>query len=444
MKQSRKIALSAILREESIDEHICGGGFLYPLYFFMVDLFKEVFLFMKFLKLMNRYKIVIILFCFTFFLFGYFITDYFINNQYARYRYNFIADTESVECLLDENFYDQVFAKIEEHNLQAEQDSSLKKISYAKIDYKDMLQSAKIEKQDTHFTLSIKKKFFPNLVSSSTGKVNQSENRVKNYFNLIGSYTNYNMEFISVELLNNQNPYWIGGYCALSSLVISVIGLGIYLIYKKDFVVIEDNINVYTSIFHRKYWKESMGFINSVKKMCTISILFACMLICKLIPIPSGFGNLGISFTYLFFGVICWIYGPCCGLFIGFCSDILGYFIHPSGMFFMGYTLDAMLAGFIYGVCFYKKRITFANCLVARIFVNLFVNVGLGSLWWKIIYHLDFDAYLTYVTFTSLPKNLLYLLPQSILLFLLFKALSKTLASLNLIDKSVSENINLF
>ncbi|MDE6407384.1 MAG: folate family ECF transporter S component, partial [Anaeroplasmataceae bacterium] len=209
-------------------------------------------------------------------------------------------------------------------------------------------------------------------------------------------------------------------------------------------IEVEDNQVVYKSIFHKSYWKDSIGFINNVKKMCTISILFACMILCKFLPIPSGFGSLGISFTYLFFGIICWIYGPLCGIFIGFCSDILGYFINPGGIFFMGYTLDAMLAGFMYGICFYKKRITFANCFIARAFVNLFINVGLGSLWWKMIYNLDWDAYLTYMSLTSLPKNILYLLPQSILLFILFKAISKPLASFGLIDQRVSENISLF
>ena len=146
----------------------------------------------------------------------------------------------------------------------------------------------------------------------------------------------------------------------------------------------------------------------------------------------------------MFFATICLIYGPICGLFIGFCSDVIGYFIHPSNVFFLGYTLDAMLSGFIYGLCFYKKRITFANCFIARFFVNIFINVGLGSLWWKILYKLNFEAYLAYMGLTSFPKNVLYLLPQSILLFLVIKALSKPLTSFGLIDQKISENIGLF
>ena len=92
----------------------------------------------------------------------------------------------------------------------------------------------------------------------------------------------------------------------------------------------------------------------------------------------------------------------------------------------------------------YKKRITLMNCITARVVVNLFVNVGLGSIWWKTIYNLNWEAYQTYVLLTSLPKNVLYLLPQSILLYLLFKAIAKPLSSFGLIDERISENVKLF
>ena len=171
------------------------------------------------------------------------------------------------------------------------------------------------------------------------------------------------------------------------------------------------------------------------------------MLVCKLIPIPSGFGNLGLSFTYLFFSMISMIYGPIAGLVIGIFSDVLGYFIGgASGMFFPGYTLDAMLAGFVYGLCFYKTKLTFAKCLYARLIVNLFVNVVMGSLWYCIVYVGDFtfDSYLTYVTIISLPKNLIYLLPQTILLFIVLRAMTRPFAAFGLIDQRIRDHVTLF
>lgn len=399
---------------------------------------------MKFLRLISQYIISIIVSILVIFLAGFFITESIYNANQAKYIYCFTSDNEDVSLIVNADFYENVFKQIDENNKLAESDSSIKKISYAKIDYSSMLKSSKIMKKESQYELLIQKKYFPSIVSSTTGKVNVSENRIKNYFNLVLSYTEYETTFQEVRLEGNVNPWLVGGISAGVYTFLLVLLFWGYSIYSKERIEVEDNQTIFKSIFHKAYWKDSVGFISSVKKMCTISVLFACMMICKFIPIPSGFGGLGIGFTYLFFGIICWIYGPLCGLFIGFCSDILGYFINPGGIFFMGYTLDAMLAGFMYGICFYKKRITFANCFIARAFVNLFINVGLGSLWWKIIYNLDWDAYLTYISLTSLPKNILYLLPQSILLFILFKAMSKPLASFGLIDQKVSDSIRLF
>ena len=427
-----------------IDEHFCGGDFSHPLYLYSGSLFGGL-LFMLILKILNKYKISIFIVILTFFLLGYFITDYFYNANCAHYVYKFKTETDNIEIFKDADEYKKIFTFIDEQNKLADQDNSIKKISYANIDYEAMLKKSTIFENDGIVELSVQKKFFPSIASSKTG-TNQGQNRVKNYFNLVFSYLDSSMEFQEVNLLKNQNPFVIGGISAGVSIFIFIFAIGIICSTKKVEwnENIEDNTSIFKSIFHLNYWKSSISFVKNVRSLCTISILFSFMLLCKLIPIPSGFGSLGIGFTYLFFATICLIYGPICGLFIGFCSDVIGFFIHPSNVFFFGYTLDAMLSGFIYGICFYKKRITFANCLIARFFVNIFVNVGLGSLWWKILYRLNFDAYLAYMGLTSLPKNVLYLLPQSILLFLVLKALSKPLANFGLIDKKISENVGLF
>jgi len=103
-----------------------------------------------------------------------------------------------------------------------------------------------------------------------------------------------------------------------------------------------------------------------------------------------------------------------------------------------------MLAGFTYGLCFYKTKVTFTKCLMARVIVNLVINVVLGSIWWKMIYNLSIDETLAYLILTSLPKNIIYLLPQSILLYVVLKSLGKVLARFGYIDDKIGDNISLF
>ena len=87
---------------------------------------------MLFLKILNRYKLVITLFVITLFLGGYFVTDYFYNNGVARYSYRFSTEEGNLSVLTDEKFFQDTIEKIDENNKLAETDSTYKKISYAK------------------------------------------------------------------------------------------------------------------------------------------------------------------------------------------------------------------------------------------------------------------------------------------------------------------------
>ena len=395
---------------------------------------------MEVFNLIKKYLLSSLVIILTFFLMAFFITDYFYNDNNARYVYVFNCKGENVEELITVEYFDNVIKQIDEYNLVND-----KKISYAKIEYKDMLETAELTKNGNTYELSVLMKYFPSNVRSN-GLVNEGESRAIKYLNLIFSYSDKNVEFIELNLIKYVNPFLIGGITALVCVVIIICYLMFLYVLKGLYIShIEDNIEIFSSIFHKGYWKNSLSFTKNVKDLCTVSILFAMMMVCKLIPIPSGFGSLGIGFTYLFFSVITLIYGPICGIFVGFCSDILGYFLFQGGsIFFLGYTLSAMITGFIYGVFFYKKKITFTNCLLARFFVNIFINVVLGSIWWKIVYGLDVEAMKVYVLLTSLPKNTLYLLPQSILLFIVLKALAKPLAKFGLLHDKIAENVELF
>ena len=66
--------------------------------------------------------------------------------------------------------------------------------------------------------------------------------------------------------------------------------------------------------------------------------------------------------------------------------DILKYLIKPTGAFFPGFTLIAMLAGLIYGSFYYKKELNFWRVLAAHITVALICNVLLNTWCLSILY----------------------------------------------------------
>lgn len=205
-----------------------------------------------------------------------------------------------------------------------------------------------------------------------------------------------------------------------------------------------DNKNIYRTPFHKSFFNDSLKVFKNLKSLVMIALLLGLVMVCKFIPIPSGFGELGLGFSFLFLSVACMLFGPYPALVIGILSDVLGYMVRPDGPFFIGYTIQAMVACFAYALCFHKTYVTFTRCLVARVIVNFLCNVIIGTISRAIMYSMGYDAFMTYLLTVALPKNIIYLLPQSLLLFFVLKAVSMPLYHMNLMDERISTNFSFF
>ena len=124
-------------------------------------------------------------------------------------------------------------------------------------------------------------------------------------------------------------------------------------------------------------------------------------------------------------------------------SDVLGHFLFNKygDPFYFGYTIQAMLTGLVYALCFYKTKISFSRCFIARGIVNLLLNVIWGSICFGDLMGYNAEVTKSYALLISLPKNIIYLLPQSLLLYLFFKFISPVLYRNKYISKAVYENI---
>ncbi len=166
------------------------------------------------------------------------------------------------------------------------------------------------------------------------------------------------------------------------------------------------------------FWKQAAAEFYDLRTLTAVSLVLALTVAISNFFIPLG-ENLNIFFTFLPKAVYCAIGGPLLGMAAGFAGDIIGYLMHPTGPYFFGYTLSSMLGCFVYGLLFYKTRITLPRMIIAKTFINLFVNMGLGSLWSYMMYG---KGYLFYLG-RSVVKNLPLLPIEIVLLFLMFAAL---------------------
>ena len=280
----------------------------------------------------------------------------------------------------------------------------------------------KIIQETEDYHLLTKSRYYDSFFFSSNKTVStRAKTFIKELLVTFDDSVSFNYDNIYVTR-NSANIYLVG---SITSLVLTISYL-IYLIINNKTLyeqILTTDKEKEITIFSKSYWQNALTAFSKTKNIVTIAMLFALMMISKLFSIPTGFADLRISFTYVFFALICMLYGPIAGLVIGLFSDTLGFFIFPNGAsFFFPYTIQAMLSGFIYGLCLYKKEAKLENVFFARLLINMIMNVLWGSLCFGWLYNYDLVTTSAYMLMYSLPKNLIWLIPQVLVLYITLKA----------------------
>lgn len=92
-----------------------------------------------------------------------------------------------------------------------------------------------------------------------------------------------------------------------------------------------------------------------------------------------SFGSMPIAFAGMLFG-------PVVGGLVGLIADILQYVVRPSGFFFPGFTLNAILVGVIFGLFFYKKELTLKRLILCFIVEGVLIILVLTPIWLNMMY----------------------------------------------------------
>lgn len=130
--------------------------------------------------------------------------------------------------------------------------------------------------------------------------------------------------------------------------------------------------------------------------------------------------QLRISFSFVPHMLAGWLLGAVPAMAVGAAGDIIGSLLFPTGAYFPGFTLTAILSGLVYGACLYHAEKPFFRIIAARAIVNLALHSLLGSYWVSLITGKGFWVYFSART----VKNICILPIEVLVMYIIIKILS--------------------
>ena len=104
--------------------------------------------------------------------------------------------------------------------------------------------------------------------------------------------------------------------------------------------------------------------------------------------------NFKIGFSFLPIAVAGMFFGPVGAAVVATVADLVGAILFPSGQFFIGFTVTALLGGLVWGVFLHKKQ-TNGRILCAVLIEQLVLSLLLNTLWISILYSSPFVPLMT-------------------------------------------------
>ncbi|MBP1756802.1 MAG: hypothetical protein H6Q59_3200 [Firmicutes bacterium] len=167
----------------------------------------------------------------------------------------------------------------------------------------------------------------------------------------------------------------------------------------------------FTGLFKSSYQElKSVRCITLIAMLGAISIVLGSLVFMVADFLKVGFNFLPNEFVY-------YLFGPVVGVIYGAALDILTFIVRPAGPFFFGFTLSAIITGFIFGVILYKRPLSIKRILVANLLQLVIIHLLLNTYWLTILYGYNFMAILP----IRALKGIIMLPVETIMLYMVIK-----------------------
>ena len=176
-------------------------------------------------------------------------------------------------------------------------------------------------------------------------------------------------------------------------------------------------------------FRESANELRKVQAIAVCGIMGALAIVLGYVATIRIGDYIRVGFSFLPNVIIDFLYGPVVGGIFGGVMDIVKYIMNPTGPFFPGFTISAIVGAVIYGIILYRQKVTILRVFMAQLLVKVVVNLMLNTVWLVMLYGyglaaillgriisnavmLPIDTVITFAVLTFVQKNIKYLMPM--------------------------------
>lgn len=174
---------------------------------------------------------------------------------------------------------------------------------------------------------------------------------------------------------------------------------------------------LYPHPFSKAYWRDAAAELKDTKMLVFAALMIALRLILKLVYIPLAPG-LQINTAFIANALGAMVFGPVVAAICAVITDILGFVMNPTGVYFVPFVLTEVAGSVIFALFFYRVKVTPVRVMLSRFCICFFVNVVLQTpimIWYYKLF-LPNSTYL--LTIPGIIKNLFMFPIESVVLTL--------------------------
>ncbi len=133
-------------------------------------------------------------------------------------------------------------------------------------------------------------------------------------------------------------------------------------------------------------FRQSAKELKNPKCLVTTAMLIAVGVVLSAYATLRFTPDFQVSFGYLASGMIAQLFGPVVNAVAGFVTDIVSYLLYTDGPYCFWFALNPIVSGVIFSFFFYRKKVTLAKAICAKVIDTAVVEIGMTTVWLILLY----------------------------------------------------------